>query len=236
MATRITLNRVQRITIRDSESAVLLKRIGVRQPAEVTADPAFAITASSVDAADRILAEAGVSGERPMLGVAVRPWSAERNMIAPIAEMVDILRNEFEVVFIPMQAPGDVELSERIAARAETGIVLKKTMSPAQAVAVVGQMSGMVAMRLHALVFAAMGGVPLLALSYDPKVDSLMARLGQGSSTIDLDSFLPKEAAGLVLANMLFEGPARRAAIRSRAEDMANLALVNVDRALELVG
>src|SRR5205807_7129447 len=54
--TRLVANRVQQITVRDAESADLLRRIGVnRPPIEVTADPAFALTAAGSGRAEEIL-------------------------------------------------------------------------------------------------------------------------------------------------------------------------------------
>ena len=60
-----------------------------------------------------------------------------------------------------------------------------------------------VGMRLHCLIYAAAAGVPVIGLSYDPKIDALMKCLGQpyvyDSETVTADSL--REAAEAVLAD-----------------------------------
>jgi hypothetical protein len=42
----------------------------------------------------------------------------------------------------------------------------------------IGRMDLMVGVRLHSLIFSAIQGVPLVGISYDPKIDGFLARLG----------------------------------------------------------
>ncbi len=234
--TRIVANRVQYITVRDEESANLLRRIGVsRPPIEVTADPAFALKPANDERVRSIIAEAGVSEYLPVIGFALRAWPG-----GPAAEdYVDLGRRMISAVncsllLIPMQPTGDLELSNRIAAGVgQNACVLQSRMSPSEAAGAIGRMSGMVAMRLHALIFGAIGGVPMLALEYDPKVSQLMSRLGQGARCLSLKHFSPEAAADSLIA-ALNEGTYLRDDLKDRSRQMSELALVNVDRSLEV--
>lgn len=44
---------------------------------------------------------------------------------------------------------------------------------------IIGNFDLLIGMRLHALVFAAVMQTPLLAISYDPKVDSFVNAIGE---------------------------------------------------------
>lgn len=57
-------------------------------------------------------------------------------------------------------------------------------------------------MRLHSLIYAANRNVPLLGLSYDPKIDQFVQRLGQRAvgSTESLDpEYFAQQAAEILL-------------------------------------
>jgi polysaccharide pyruvyl transferase WcaK-like protein len=69
-------------------------------------------------------------------------------------------------------------------------------------------LQAMVAIRLHGAIFAASAGVPVLCVSYDPKVDALAAQLGAPT--------VPPRAlqAGLVEAWAAFPRDALRARLQ----------------------
>jgi polysaccharide pyruvyl transferase WcaK-like protein len=113
--------------------------------------------------------------------------------------------------------------------------VLKATVSPQEMVGITTRLQGLAAMRLHALIFGAVTGTPLVALSYDPKVTQLMEILGQGARTVALESFNPADVSAR-LVSALAEGETLRASLRNRAEMLAEKALLNVDRALTVAG
>ncbi len=235
--TRMVANRVQQITVRDAGSRDLLAAIGVRRPPiEVTADPAFALEPAPRLRAREILADAGVPADRPLIGIAIRPWEVAAPAPETYATMADTLAKETGArpVFLPMQPPGDVEIAERVgAAMRQPHTLVRTPLTPSEAVAVVGEMAGLVAMRLHALIFGAMGAVPMVALCYDPKVPALMERLGQKERALPLSDMEPAHAAGS-LVGAIAEGDRLRQALGERARELTEMALANVDRALAL--
>jgi polysaccharide pyruvyl transferase CsaB len=227
--TRIVANRARAITVRDPGSEELLRAIGVsRVPVHVTADPAFALQPAPAERVDALLAAAGVLGNIPLLGVAVRQWPAgpsEETYASALREAAR--RAGSRVVFLPMQPPGDVELSHAIAARLTDATVLEEPLSPQEAVGVCGRLDALLAMRLHALIFASLSGVPLTALSYDPKVAELMILLGQAGQCLPLD--VPAAELSERVADSFGRG---REALRDRARALEDRTLENVDIAL----
>jgi polysaccharide pyruvyl transferase CsaB len=239
LLTRLVANRVAAITVRDPGSADLLRRIGVnRPPVEVTADPAFALTPALDERVQDIRLRAGVETGRLAVGVALRPWSTVS--VEGLAAACDSIAESTgaQLVFIPMQPPGDVAISTAVAAamkRNDSARIVQEPLLPREALGLVGSMDVLVAMRLHALIFAAAaGGVPIVALSYDPKVTQLMEGLEQGTFKFELDAFDAERTAQAVTGT-LEQGEESLVRYRSKAAAMAERALVNVDRAMALV-
>src|SRR5205085_6226092 len=94
------LSEVDAITVRDAESAQLLQSLGIgtgKGPEiEVTADPVFALPPQVTD---RLSA---LSVERPVVGVALRPWAGVEQLYQPLGEALNGLFGPVNVQLWPL--------------------------------------------------------------------------------------------------------------------------------------
>lgn len=193
------VNKVDLITLRDDKSRDDLKQLGVtRPPIRVTADPALSIDTALFpkETGADILNEFGVipksqNGTKPLVGVAIRNWNTTHPFLEILAQACDSLsRRGWQVVFIPMQYPGDVGVSEKVASfMQEPSVLLNRQFTFRDISSIISNMDMIVGMRLHSLILAALYEVPFVPLSYDPKIDSFVHRLNrpQGERVTDVD-------------------------------------------------
>lgn len=237
---KMVANRAATITVRDTPSARLLEAIGVtRTPIEVTADPAFALPPAAPEVVEETMRAEGLPLEAPLIGVALRAWggSGESPVVA-YARLLQALAAQTgaRIVLLPMQTPNDVIFAEEVAQATDTPSaypIIGRPYPPNVLLGLVGRMEAVVAMRLHALIFAARMNVSPFALSYDPKVANLMKGLDLEDSLEHWRGFDPDEVAERV-ASLLTEREARVAALQTRTSELERLALRNADCALSL--
>jgi len=177
-AVRLILNKVASITVRDPQSQELLIAMGIRRPPiEVTADPVFDLTPAPQEWALEKLKDLGVPDGRPVLGFAVRPWQTGRALTSLFAEVADRAADKLGAwpLFLTMHRGEDEEMAEKILrAMHSPATVVQGALSPSEWMGMAGVCRVLVGMRLHALIFALTQGVPVVGLSYDPKVESLL--------------------------------------------------------------
>jgi len=222
-----------RITVRDEESACELRQmgLGLRPGPEVTvtADPVFALQPAPEERGLSALRQ--LHGPRPWVGVSVRPWPGIENVLSPLGEAlraVDAAGGS--LLFLPLQPEADRPLCCRLAEQVGAGAVLAGAPSPAEWLALVAGLDRVVAMRLHALIFAASAGIPCLGLSYDPKVDSLLARLDL-SPAARVEAFDPAALVARLCASL--RDPTLERAEAPAVERLREAARRNAEIALE---
>ena len=180
---RLIGNRVRLITVRDHGSLAELAAMGVRRPRIVeTADPVLAINPVAKDMGWQVLQWNGVTDDKPLVGISVREWKGWQRYKEAFAEAADRIAVELgaNLVFLPMQYPEDVKTAETIAAMMkQEAVVLDGEFSTAELLSLVGNMDLLIAIRLHALIFAGVMGVPLVGVSYDPKIDRFLDSIGE---------------------------------------------------------
>jgi polysaccharide pyruvyl transferase CsaB len=179
---RLVGNRVDLITLRDEDSRQFLWDLGVtRPPLLVTADPVFSLEPGSTDQTkiDHLLKTIR-SGDKPLIGVAVRKWQALEGYQERLAQLLDELAlRGYQIIFIPMAYPDDVSESRRVLKlMREEAYVLDEHLRSQEHLALISHLDLMVAMRLHALIFSASRGIPFAGISYDPKVDAFLKLFG----------------------------------------------------------
>ena len=174
-AARHTLDRVHMVSLRDEDSQRLAQEIGVRRPTQLVADPVFALDPAPRERAERLLD--GLP--RPRFGLALRPVAGTR-LVEPMIDALGPLMKDTggSIVALAFHPAQDLPLATTVA-RAVQGRVIAG-LSPQDTMAVVGALDVLAGVRLHALICAVAAGVAPVALSYDPKVDGLLRRVGAG--------------------------------------------------------
>ncbi|MHB1418807.1 MAG: polysaccharide pyruvyl transferase CsaB [Bacillota bacterium] len=204
--TRLIANRVNFITVRDELSLTVLREVGVtRPPARLTADPVLAFRPAPRERIGEILRIEGISAEKPLLGISVRPWFDHQDYKRGVAGAADYMIEKFgcQVVFIPMEHLHDYHLAQEVQEMMEYGhqaLVVGHDYLPEEYMGLIGEMDMVLGMRLHSLIFAANMGVPMVGLVYDPKVQAFIERLGLGRC-----SCMVEEAGKERLAHLLEE-------------------------------
>lgn len=188
------VNQVDLITTRDEGSLEELKNLGIDKPKIVlTADPALGLKSVDLEVGHKILQPyLGRSSRRtPVIGLAVREWRGwteyKRSFALAIVEIIEQLGAK--IVFIPMQYPEDTRVAKSIAQMArkfsdgfideDSFAVLDSQFSTSQLLSIVGGLDVLVSIRLHALIFAGVMGVPIVGVSYDPKIDRYLDSIGE---------------------------------------------------------
>ena len=237
---RRVLSGVGALAVRDEVSREALLGLGLGREAEATADLAFLMPSPTEEEVEAAREKAGVAGlEEPVVAVALRPDPAGEggeDAAGRLGEVIGRACSDLGVrpLLVAMQPSQDVAFAGRVAAAMPVGAgVVAPEMSARELLALIAGCDLLIGMRLHALVFAAMSGVPLVGISYDPKVDGLMGQLGMeaAASSRRLDS----GALGRAIRATWDGREAARAALTARARELRAAALRNVDAAMRLV-
>ena len=194
------------VSVRDCDSGNELIRIGV-DPGKirVSADPAFLIRPADEDAVAKTMAALGVKGG--FFAVSVRPLgkpdedAAENQQV--IRETASACRDLAErygltPVIIPMQEVQDGRICESLCAMLQDhGAVIYRPGNASLLIGVLARAQMVMGMRLHLVIFASSAGVPVIGLSYDPKVNSMLRQLGQEHCVDLLERKKRKDFTGL---------------------------------------
>lgn len=177
------LNKVDYITLRDADSAEVLKNIGVDSPPmEITADPVYGIRGIDATAARSILREERIEPNRRYLGVAVREWKKAPALANKVAYVADRIHEELglDILFIPLHFPEDKHFAEKIRnhmVHKTKGHVLAGNYGVEEIEGIIGLCEVLIGMRLHALIYAVTSGTPAVGIIYDPKVKAQLEAL-----------------------------------------------------------
>lgn len=214
------------VSVRDDQSRQLLQTMGLSQAdIEVVPDPVMGLTLPEDTPLEGAHEEPGAPDisllntsaqypARKTVGISVRYWESSRRELDAIAEglLKAAAQHTLHLRFLPFHHPSDNEASRylmqklegAIAERGGTVSICEDALHPQQMLREVGQCDVLIGMRLHSLIYAAGRRVPLVGISYDPKIDHFLERIAcrPVGSTDSLDG----EAVAAEVLRLLEDG------------------------------
>lgn len=182
------VNKVDGIFVRDRGSKQLLEEIGIQKPIALAIDPVLGVHPPQKAVAPY-----------KEVGIYIRPWEDkehDQNLIESMKDkLADLLSQGYRLCFIPMHYHQDREIAKELAeAVKQTALekriatskqvqenieVVDKNLSIQEVLDYTEGFEFIIGMRLHSLIMAAACQVPMLAISYDPKVEGFMKEINQ---------------------------------------------------------
>lgn len=182
------VNKVDGIYVRDAASKKLLEEIGIKRPIGAALDPVLGIEMPE---------EAKRLESTKTVGIYIRPWMDEahdKNLVENMLPgLMFLLEQGYGLCFIPMHYEQDREIAHTLAKAVKQAAsqnekinkelldrkieIIDKMLSIQEVLVYTSSFEMVIGMRLHSLIMAAASKVPVLALSYDPKVTQFMREM-----------------------------------------------------------
>lgn len=189
--TRRVLNScVDAITLREPDSIEELARFGVTKPEIILAsDPALTLPSAPAEEVDAALEAAGAAPGGKYICFALRLWPGFGEKAGVFAAAARHAHEAYGLtpVFLPINHLDDGQAAALVAEKLgdTPHVLLPGPMSSALVIGLMSRMQVVVSMRLHGLIFAAGQGVPLIGVSYDPKVTAFLRCVDAGCVPLD---------------------------------------------------
>ena len=140
------------------------------------------LPAAPAQVVDGILESQGIDPHGRYIGFALRPWPGFEAKAAVFGAAADYAYETYGLtpVFLPIERRLDVGAAQLAAQHMKAPhYILPQTGRSDHTIGLFARMQAVVSMRLHALVFSAGQGVPLVGVVYDQKISSFLSYIGQ---------------------------------------------------------
>jgi polysaccharide pyruvyl transferase CsaB len=203
--TKLVLDKLPYISLRDEDSLELLEEIGVNRPEiEVAGDPAITLDIVPSERIDTWWSE-NIPQETKIMGLTLRPVTNMPNeKFMPLIDSVNDWGNVHNgrILFIPFFYDIDLPFSRDLAKELNVSdpIFLDiPDITPLEMIYLISKIDHLIAIRLHAIIFAAMTETVVTGISYDPKVRSFCDIMD--ISCTELDSISDKKLLDFAINN-----------------------------------
>ena len=182
--TKRVLERIDVITLRDSRSERFLKELKLKNKnIYVTADPVIALEQKDLKLGQSIMKKEGIDlGKGKTVGFAIRGKAKSKGFINNLCMLTDRLVKEkgINIVFIPFHHGEDIGILDAIQDNCnEKVFCLHDEYKIPELLSIIGNVDLLVGERLHSLIFSSVMKVPIIALSYDPKINNFIGYISE---------------------------------------------------------
>ena len=229
---RRAVSRADIVTLRDASSLDELRAMGVaRNDMRVTADPVFTMRGTPHGEILPVLEKHGVPPS-PFLTVSIRDWTDLGDFCKHLASICDSVHDLTgrSIVFVLMQFDKDAGITRKVQGMMKNpSYIIEGRLTAEELMGIIGASDAVIAMRLHALIFAARMNVPFAGLVYDPKVESYTSALSMPTagdvSSFDRDAAL-KTVLQLIERRDEYAGALKRVSAQLETAAMEDPALL----------
>ena len=184
LCARVLEKNVDIITLRDTHSRTELEDMGISRPEIIlSADPTVILPPAPPEVIDGMLESRSLDPHGRYIGFTLRPWPGyDAEKAAVFGRAADYAWEKYGLtpVFLPIEKRLDVVACQMAAAHMKAPYCLfEDTGASDHTIGLFSRMQVVVSMRLHALVFSAGQGVPLVGVVYDQKISSFLHYIGQ---------------------------------------------------------
>ena len=187
-----TVSAADRVSVRDRSSLEELISIGVpANKVTLTADPAFMMDIPEGEAAKSICSAYGVDEDKKYFAISLRRFEgmqksaySEKALLDTILESCANISKKYGLIpmFVSMQPDLDLDISREAFTRMKSEYAVESLLvvpgNGRELLAILkGGVQFVCSMRLHTLIYACRGAVPVVGLSLDPKIDAFMGAL-----------------------------------------------------------
>ena len=183
-----TLSLADKITFREPQSIEYVSALGFdKKLITLSADPALTLQKAPDERIEYIMRN--INGES-FFAISLRNFSSlhseevegmnEDTFVSLFAKEVDRIAEKTgaKPLYLIMQSSRDHLLSEKVNALANIKGEILSGLSASEILGIINRTSLVIAMRLHLLIYGAAAGKPLIGVSYDKKVDSMLSYMG----------------------------------------------------------
>ncbi len=196
---RRVVRRARHASARDMAS---VNALGGLDLVTLVRDPAWELEPADAGAVDRALDQSGVTSDRPLVAIALKPCrqtDALDRCLSSIAEALNrwAKENRCELLVLSFSETGDYQRGDELT-DLDVGLHLVRKLTrdvkvrfvgpglrPSVMLGVVERCAAVIAMRLHAQIFAMVVERPLFGLSFEAKCDEFLASVGVEPVALD---------------------------------------------------
>ena len=178
--TYLTLRSNKCLVVRDESSKELLVEIGIdKNQIFVTSDPVLRISKVDLSVGGKILEAEGYARDdhRLTVGWAIREKNVESGFVDELCKAITAINEKYNAqsVLIPFHYSEDMNVIMKIKERLGDMVTcIQHKYLTDEMLSIIGNMDILVGVRLHSIIHAAIMEVPVIGISYDPKVNSFM--------------------------------------------------------------
>ena len=232
------LRKVDGIVVRDDRSANLLEEIGIqRDKVIITADPVLRMPRVDTARGKDALSKAGAEKRALTVGWAIREKEPDSAFVGEIIKSIRWLKETYgaESVLIPFHYEEDLTVCREIAERLDgDAVCLQEKYLSEDMLSVIGNMDILIGVRLHSLIYAAIMGVPMLGISYDPKCTAFLRSVGLEPISTQESFTMEKFQAGF--AQILEQGEDQVETVSRNVAELQSKLNANEDMICALLG